>query len=137
MNTLSLEKPTLPTSQLKNNNLTTISIHQLGISCIIGAYPEERHHPQTLFVDIEIQAMIPDASIHDSLDLTIDYDELAKLSEKIAVNGKFFLVETLAETIATEFLKNNAIKKTRITVHKPTAIPKAKNVSVSVERISV
>src|SRR5260221_143702 len=96
---------------------STIGIKGLHIRCIIGCLEEERMQAQEIEVDIGIERPFPQ---NDDITQTIDYVEVAQLIERVATFGEFFLLETLAETIARRLYEQYAeIKKVSLSIKKP------------------
>ena len=107
--------------------MNTISIVDLEVTCIIGILPNERVEEQTLLLDINLDVDIGDSAFVDEIDETIDYTIIADMATKLAVTKKYNLIESFCRDLNNLFLETfQAIKKTRISVKKPNAIPKAK-----------
>ena len=113
----------------------TIGIEELRISCIIGIFPQERIQEQELIIDLELDcefsALVEEQRIED----TIDYAEVAEWLEIWIQEGKFLLLETLAEQASLEvFPRYPQIQQLRLKLRKPAAIPKARAAVVSIVR---
>ena len=103
----------------------------IGCRCRIGVTPEERALPQKVLVDIEVTLDSRPPGLPDDLDRTIDYALLAAAARMVAGEGEYRLVETLAEKIAAEIVREgrNAdahrprrrIESLRVRVTKPAA----------------
>lgn len=81
--------------------------------------------------------MATDASAparEDDLSLAVDYATAAGRVAALTMEGKFKLVETLAEHIAALLLHEFPIQRVRVEVEKPAAIREADSVGVSIER---
>ena len=115
--------------------MNTISIVDLEVTCIIGIHPSERVKPQTLLLDINLDVDIGNSSFADEIDETIDYTIIAEMATKLAVTKKYNLIESFCRDLNNLFLETfQAIKKTRISVKKPNAIPKAKYATFTMEK---
>ena len=51
---------------------STIEIEQLKISCIVGIYPHEREHEQTLILDLRLEHDFADAARTQEIAKTMD-----------------------------------------------------------------
>jgi dihydroneopterin aldolase len=96
---------------------------------------KERRRGQKFRVDVELH--LPLKNLNDQLSRTVNYAEVAQVVNNQITGEPRMLIETLAEDIAKQILKEfKKIKKVKVTVHKPNApIPlKFKDVSVEIER---
>ncbi len=74
------------------------------------------------------------AAREDDLDHAVDYAAAARRVAALAVEGRFKLVETLAEHVAQLLLHEFPIARVRVEIEKPAAITEADSVGVSIER---
>jgi dihydroneopterin aldolase len=70
-----------------------------AIHCVIGVLPDERLREQELTVTIQFQVDIQQCAQSDSLHDAVDYTAVASLIDGIAQQGRFHLLETLADRI--------------------------------------
>lgn len=107
-----------------------MKIGLLGIQvfCVIGVYAKERKKPRKLLIDIEVDPIVKleksglsDAE-KDSLETTINYEEIAALCQNIAVEGQFKLIETLATAILERCLETFPVTRARVCVKKSSAL---------------
>lgn len=113
--------------------LGIIGIKQLKIRCTLGFLPHEIN-PQDIYVDLEVETDISTSIKTGSLKDTLDYVQLTKLCEEIAINGGHLLLEKLAnEMLKTVFERFN-ISWARLTIHKPMALPKAQAATITLQR---
>lgn len=111
-----------------------LDIHDLRVRCIVGVHTHERKVEQDLLVDVRLEFDFSEAAHSDQIDLTIDYTRLADLLEAWMQREKFQLIETLAARAC--FLITDEwpqISHCRITIKKPSALPKARYASVTSE----
>lgn len=100
-----------------------------------GVLEKERKRGQKFLVDVELY--LPLKNLNDQLNKTVNYAEVAQVVKNQITGEPRMLIETLAEGIAREILKEfKKIKRVKVVVHKPNApIPlKFKDVSVEIER---
>jgi len=100
-----------------------------------GVLEKERRRGQKFLVDVELY--LPLKNLNDQLNKTVNYAEVAQVVKNQITGEPRMLIETLAEGIAREILKEfKKIKRVKVVVHKPNApIPlKFKDVSVEIER---
>ena len=115
--------------------MNTISIVDLEITCIIGILPNERVEEQTLFLNINLDVDIGDSTFADDINETIDYTEIAVMATQLAISKKYKLIESFCFDLNNLFLETfQVIKKTRISVKKPNAIPKAKYATFTMKK---
>ena len=111
-----------------------IFIQELEFFALIGAYAEERSKKQKIILDLELGVDAKNASLHDSLTKTVDYDRLVEQVKTYISNTEFFLIETLAEHIAQFILKEFDVHWLRLYLTKPNAITNTKKVGIIIER---
>ena len=115
--------------------MNTISIVDLKITCIIGILPNERVKEQTLLLDISLDVDIGDSTFADDINETIDYTKIAEMATQLAITKKYKLIESFCRDLNNLFLDTfKVIQKTRITVKKPNALPKAKYAIFSMKK---
>ena len=74
------------------------------------------------------------AAREDAIDQALDYSAASERVAALTREGKFQLVETLAERIAALLLREFPIARVRVEVEKPEAVADADSVGVSIER---
>ena len=115
--------------------MNTISIIDLKITCIIGILPNERAKEQTLLLNINVDIDIGDSTFADDINETIDYTIIAEMATQLAITKKYKLIESFCRDLNNLFLDTfKVIQKTRITVKKPNALPKAKYAAYSMKK---
>jgi 7,8-dihydroneopterin aldolase/epimerase/oxygenase len=106
----------------------------LTINAILGVNPQERETPQPVRISFAMAADASVAAREDDIAHAVDYAAAAGRVASLAVEGKFKLVETLAEHIAQLLLHEFPIHRVRVEVEKPDAVIEADSVGVSIER---
>lgn len=96
--------------------MDTIFINGLVFSGRHGVYEEERRAPQRFGVDIEVLQTPRDWQ--ETLANTYDYMEARDIAQRIIEGPSCKLIETLAETIAQEILKNKNVAQVAVTLRK-------------------
>lgn len=112
----------------------SVFIEGLAVETVIGVYDWEREIAQSLLVDLEMawDNRVPGAS--DNVADALDY---AAVSERVTGCLQALrpaLIETAAEAIADVLQKEFGVCWLRVTLNKPGAVPKARNVGVRIER---
>ena len=113
----------------------TLSIRELRISCIVGVYPDERKREQDLFVDVDMGFDFDRVAASDHLADTVDYtDVAADLTEYVRAE-RFQIIETLAQRACERILaRNPVLRRCRVVIRKPAAVPHAQGAVVTVEQ---
>ncbi len=111
-----------------------ITIRNLRIVCIIGCKPEERVKPQEVRVTTHLSCDCRKAGKSDRLEDTINYARLSEQFIRIATEGQFFLIETLAERISAFCLEEPRVAQVEVTIEKPAALPQADFAAVTITR---
>ena len=109
----------------------------MSFSACHGCLPEEKILPQPFVVDTFLFLPLKKAGETDDIVATVDYTAVFALTKAI-INGETVkLIETLAERIAAAvLLKFPAVKKVRVTVHKPESplVGQLSDVAATIER---
>lgn len=111
-----------------------ILIHDLAVDCIVGIHEWERQHPQRVFLDVEMGYDLRPAASDDDFSRTVDYDRGSQLIEELIVEGRFQLIETMAERVAALLLDAFPLESVRVRVRKPQALNKAAYAGVEIYR---
>jgi 7,8-dihydroneopterin aldolase/epimerase/oxygenase len=98
------------------------SIKIKGIAAVgfHGVYTEERAKGQKFIVDVKLS--LPLQGMKDDLSKTVNYADVAHLVVRHITGEPVNLIETVAESIADEILKDfPLVNKAQVKVHKPEA----------------
>lgn len=99
-----------------------------------GDLPEERKLGQKFLIDLELNLDLSKAGKSDELADTVDYPKILSEVEKIVGGESKNLIETVAEEIAENILKNfDKVQSLKVTLHKPFAPLKIKYSDFAVE----
>jgi dihydroneopterin aldolase len=112
----------------------TLRITGLEVSAYIGVHDWERAVRQQLFIDLELPTNATAAATNDDLRDALDYGAVALRVRDIAGTSRCGLIETLAELIAARILSEFSAPRITVVVHKPSAIPGARDTSIQIER---
>lgn len=113
----------------------TIELERVRIECIVGIHPHERVQEQTIEIDVAMDIDFAEAAGTECVDATIDYTEVARVLAELVVERKYQLVETMAEEAASLVLGSwPRVQRVEIVVHKPAAVPQARDTRVRVVR---
>ncbi len=111
-----------------------IFIHALKTEAIVGIFDWERQVKQTVLIDCEFSADIAKAALSDCIDDTLNYKRVAKRVLAFVEGSQFHLIETLAEHVAMLLLAEFGVAWVRISLSKPGAIRRSRDVGVVLER---
>lgn len=111
-----------------------VFIEGLQVEAVIGIHPWERGVRQKLLLDVvmSFDNRVPAAS--DDIGDAHDYEAIATRLVAFASKTQVRLVETLAERCAALVLEEFGVRKVRLTLAKPGALPGARSVGVVVKR---
>lgn len=117
-----------------SNALDRIYIRDLQMRCIVGIYPEERTHKQDVIVNIVLWCDLARAGASDDIDDTVNYKAVKKKIMALVEASEFFLIERMAEAVASLCLEDKAVHQVQVTVDKPGALRYARSVAVEITR---
>ena len=111
----------------------TIHLSGLKVPAWIGVPAEERAHPQSLVISLELTPTRGLSGLGDDLSQTIDYVAVAERVRAVALAQKRRLLETLAEETAEALLSEHPIRRVTVEVRK-FILPHCDHVAVRVTR---
>ena len=111
-----------------------IYIRNLALRCIIGIYPEERENKQDVIVNIVMGVDLAKPGLSDDIEDTVNYKSIKKEVLALVEASDYFLVEKMAQEIATLCLANTRVAHVTVTVDKPGALRFAESVAVEIYR---
>lgn len=111
-----------------------VFIEGLEVDTVIGAYDWERGIRQCLRLDLDMQWDNRAPAEHDDLSLALDYATVSARIQAFAEAAQFQLVETFAERLAQALIDEFGMRRLRLRVTKPGAVPAAQGVGVEIER---
>lgn len=113
-----------------------IILEDLSFFAYHGVHDEEARLGQRFHVDLTIWADLSKPATSDRYEDTICYAHLTRTIEDVVTQGRFQLIERLAQAIADAVLADERIERVAVRVHKPGApLPIATGrVSVAIER---
>ena len=111
-----------------------IFVEGLTLEASIGINPAERRHRQPVVIDVGLYVDVKPPLDSENITDTVSYDDVVDAARRIVAAGHIDLVETLAERIAAAALADARVVRVRVRVAKPTIIPEASAVGVTIER---
>jgi len=112
-------------------NIGTIELEKLEITCIVGILPFERVTEQKVFLDVsmDIDFQIPASS--ENVEDTVDYTVVSRELTELVKERRYQLIETMAvEGVDLILERHSIVTRASIAVHKPAAVPQAKDTVV-------
>ena len=107
-----------------------------GLECetIVGVYEFERHAPRPLLIDLEMPWNNRPAGQSDNLELALNYDAVSQTVRRVIAAQQPELIETLAESVAAELLREYSLDWVTLTLHKPQAVDGTRSLGVRITR---
>jgi len=112
----------------------TVFVRDLEVRAIIGINDWERHELQTILIDLDMACDARAAAEHESIDEAVNYRSVAKAVIAHTEQGRYLLVETLAERLAEMIRRDFRVPWVRVRVRKPGAVRFSREVGVEIER---
>ncbi|QGG96499.1 dihydroneopterin aldolase [Actinomarinicola tropica] len=95
-----------------------IELRGLRAVGICGALPEEQERAQPFEIDLDVHLDLAPAGGSDRLDQTVDYGALGQTAVDIVTEGRFVLIERIAEVIAAAVLDDERVDAVEVVVRK-------------------
>ena len=114
--------------------LGKITIKELEYNLKIGVTEHERQQLQPVFIDLDLYLDITHAVKSQDIATTVNYSDVQKKVKKyLEEQEEYILLERLCADVATlVFTSFPLLYKVRCTCWKPSALPSAKNIGVTV-----
>lgn len=116
------------------SGMDRIHIRDLLLRCVIGVNPDERNRKQDVVTNITLFADLRAAGCSDAIADTVNYSTLRSQLVELIEGSSFFLIEKLAEEIASTCLSFDGVAGVKVVVEKPTALQFARTVGVEILR---
>lgn len=111
-----------------------VFIEQLTVITTIGVYDWEQEIKQKLVLDIEMAHDNRPAGKSDDVTDALDYSQVSEAVITHIEQGRFLLVERVAEEVAEIIMSRFAVPWVKIRLAKPGAVAQARAVGVVIER---
>jgi len=117
-----------------HDKIRHVFIRDLQLRAMLGVYDSEKLEPQRVIVNVDLSVQEHGEPLDDDIQNVVSYEHVVNHVKDLIAEGHVHLVETLAEMIANECLKNRWVVAVRVRVEKPDIIPEAVSVGVEIER---
>ncbi|WP_318491757.1 dihydroneopterin aldolase [Photobacterium leiognathi] len=114
--------------------MDTVFIEQLEVIATIGVYDWEQEIKQKLVLDLEMAHDNRPAANNDDVMLALDYSTVSTAVTNLIEQGRFLLVERVAEEVASLIMTDFNVPWVKVRVTKPGAVVNARGVGVQIER---
>tara|TARA_E500000331_G_scaffold353735_1_gene405151 strand:- start:121122 stop:121514 length:393 start_codon:yes stop_codon:yes gene_type:complete len=121
---------------VKELYMDKVFIEDLEVEAIIGIWDREKKTKQKIRLDIEMSIDAKSASIKDTIDFTLNYQEVAERVSSFTAESRFNLVETLAEKICKLIIEEFLVKWVKVKVSKIKVVKSSSFVGVTIQRTS-
>ncbi len=108
-----------------------IHVEGLHVQAHVGVSDDERGQAQTLVFNVTVVPDIPE--LCDDLAAAVDYTAIARITTEVVNRSRSKLIETLAETVATELLAQFKLRRATVEVRK-FVLPHTQYVAVTAVR---
>ncbi|KDM92456.1 dihydroneopterin aldolase [Photobacterium galatheae] len=114
--------------------MDSVFIEHLDVIASIGVYDWEQEIKQKLVLDLEMAHDNQPAAKADDVSLALDYAAVSQAVTEFVEQGRFLLVERVAEEVASLIMTRFHVPWIRVKVTKPGAVPNAHGVGVVIQR---
>lgn len=111
-----------------------VFLRGLRIETVIGIYDWEKEIKQPVVIDLEMSADVARAAASDRIEDALDYKAVSKRLKQFVGEGRFDLVENLAERCAAIIRDEFGVSWIRLSLNKIGAVSDAVDVGVIIER---
>ena len=111
-----------------------VFLRGLRIETVIGIYDWEKEIKQPVIIDLEMSADVARAAASDRIEDALNYKAVSKRLKQFVSEGRFELVENLAERCAAIIREEFGVEWVRLSLNKIGAVSGAMDVGVIIER---
>jgi len=111
-----------------------VLVEGFEVEASIGVFDWEKEILQKLIFDLTLYCDFSAASESDAIEDAINYVAVCNIIEEVTLEQHHQLLEALAEKLAKKLLSCFSIDSILLSIRKPGAVPKAKQVGVRVFR---
>jgi dihydroneopterin aldolase len=99
-----------------------IFVQRIAIYAYHGLNPEEEKLGQRFFVSLDCELDTSTAGRNDDWNSTVCYGQMTEVVTRLGTNGRFHIIEALAEAVAQELLARfPRLEQVTVEVEKPSA----------------
>jgi len=110
-----------------------VFVQDLTLDAVLGIHAYEKQKAQPIRINLELDVVLQ-GPLGDTYENTVCYHEATKRIEAIVAEGHVNLVETWAERIAEDALKDPRVIAAKVRIEKLAAVPGTQSVGVEIER---
>ncbi len=111
-----------------------VFVRDLELMATLGVHDFEKLKPQRVIINVDLTVRERNEPLEDNIHKVVSYEKVVNHIKQVVAAGHVHLVETLAEMIAQECLKNPYVLAARVRIEKPDIFPEARSVGVEIER---
>ena len=122
----------------QNNNLSmarTVYLREVEVICSIGLHDFERAEKQRVLIDVDVRLDPDNEPTADTVDDTLDYDQVREAVISLAEAQHYDLQETLARRIFDAISALKDVQGVAVTTQKPDVYPNCKTVAYRLSNI--
>ena len=123
----------------QNNSLSvarSVFLREVEVICSIGLHDFERAEKQRVLIDVEVRLDPNNEPTADTVEDTLDYDQVREAVITLAEAQHYDLQETLARRIFDSISAMKDVVGVAVTTQKPDVYPNCKTVAYRLSNIS-
>jgi dihydroneopterin aldolase len=117
-----------------SKRLRRVFIERLELMGSIGVYEHEHRDRQPVVISLNLAVVDSYNGGSDKLIDVYDYDIAIRAIRSTVESGHYNLIETLAETIASDILTDHRVTSIRVRIEKPAVLTACKSLGIEIER---
>jgi dihydroneopterin aldolase len=99
-----------------------IIVPELPLRAHVGVTEAERSSEQEILIDVELSLDLSRAGREDTLEHTVDYEQVCDLLAATVRARRYRLIEAIAEACAEAVLAAFPVEEARVRIRKPSAL---------------
>jgi FolB domain-containing protein len=109
---------------MSSADLVSITLKDIGVKVLIGAWAKERKKPQELWLDVKIDYHASMAIKSDAMEDAVDYYKLTTNIITHVEQTQYYLLERLLHDVLQFIMQDQRILACQVDIHKPMAMKK-------------
>ncbi len=122
------------TPSASNNEWDWVHLRDIRVDGILGVYPAERETLRPIRINLSVACDTRPAAETDDFADALNYELFEQDVIRVVQEGRFQLIETLANRVAEAILAVGGVQAVRVIVDKPGALPHTDSVAVELIR---
>ena len=112
-----------------------VFVRDFEVMASVGIFEVEHRYEQRIVVSLELDVNDTYDGHSEKITDVLDYSRVVSDTEQLIQSGHFKLIETLAERIAEQCLRDDRVTAITVRIEKPDIMPNCRSVGIEIHRV--